>query len=270
MTFHYPVDYHIHSQFTLDCDLPLEAVYQRAYHLGLKEIGLADFFSLHLDDPNFGYLDLDNYLERLESFSQTLASVTLRKGVEVDFQPRYQKRIAKALEDRPFDFVVGAVHYVDSLRCNTQEFYRGRNWSEVYRDYFANVKAAIESDLFDVIGHIDYPKWYGVTVHGPFQMDYYLEELESIFTAMAERNMVLEINTSGYNVAPREPFPDFSMVKKFIDCGGKHVTLGSDAKTYLDVGYGWQQALEGLSRIGITEIATIENRTVIPRSFKGD
>ena len=60
---------------------------------------------------------------------------------------------------------------------------------------------------------------------------------------MIENDVALELNTSGLRKGGRlMPTPE--LVKLYIDCGGKHFTLGSDAHTARDVGKNLADAAE--------------------------
>ena len=90
----------------------------------------------------------------------------LRVGIEVDFVPGAEDRIAALLGARDFDYVVGSVHFVGD-RCGRPRPLRrledrgARSRSRLGALLRAGRRASATSGLFDVIAHPDLVKVWG-------------------------------------------------------------------------------------------------------------
>src|ERR1700704_4205310 len=88
----------------------------------------------------------------------------LRLGIEADFVPGGEDRMAGLLEERDFDYVIGSVHF---LREGAVDMDAYSVWDtasspdEVWRRYFQTIGEAARSGLFDVIAHPDLVKYWG-------------------------------------------------------------------------------------------------------------
>ena len=60
------------------------------------------------------------------------------------------------------------------------------------------------------------------------------EKILMIFSELAKKDKGLEINTSGLRQKYGKTFPDFECVRLFRECGGKIISIGSDAHKTAD------------------------------------
>jgi histidinol-phosphatase (PHP family) len=138
--------------------------------------------------------------------------------------------------------------------------YYGSSEREAYEPYFEAVLGAVQTGLFDVLGHLDIVKRYGVRHHGPFSYDRYAEPIDAILRACVENGTGLEINTSGLRGLPKEPFPALPVVRRYRELGGEIVTVGSDAHRVDDLGQGIDAAVDLARAAGFDAIAFFEDR----------
>jgi histidinol-phosphatase (PHP family) len=91
------------------------------------------------------------------------------------------------------------------------------------RRYLAEVVTMIEqSDVFQVLAHVDFPRRYWPGGTGRFVEKDYEEEYRAVFRALAGSGRALEINTSS-------PLASADQVRWFHEEGGEAVSFGSDA-----------------------------------------
>ena len=111
-------------------------------------------------------------------------------------------------------------------------------------------------DCYDVLGHIIYPLRYMNRRDGNHvALERYLPQLRRIFTTVAARGRGIEVNT-----CRGETVEDWrEVLTLYRDCGGKIVTLGSDAHAPADVGRGIPQAAALLKELGF-DLAVYEKR----------
>jgi histidinol-phosphatase (PHP family) len=195
----------------------------------------------------------------------------LRLGIEADFVPGGEDRMASLLQARDFDYVVGSVHFLRDKAIDMDDYSvwdRGHSPEEIWRRYFQTLGEAARSGLFDILAHPDLVKVWSPThpVHperprperprpeGDLRR-YYELALEGI----AESGIAVEVSTAGLRKPTRELYPAEAFLAMCVDAGAP-VTLSSDAHRPEDVGADYDRALELLERVGVDELCVFERR----------
>jgi len=89
--------------------------------------------------------------------------LAVRFGVEISYEARREAEIRDHLARHPYDYAIGSVHvmsYSPYTGRRVAGWVAGKSFEEIVAPYFGEVRAAIESELFDVVGHLDYVKKY--------------------------------------------------------------------------------------------------------------
>jgi len=228
--------------------------------LGLSYLCLTEHKDFDPQDLCFGHFHYEKYSRDVAACQQRFnPRLKLLKGVEVDYQRRYERQIRAFLAATEFDFVLGAVHYIDGLSI-FDDLLERYDADTAYRRYFAAVREAVASGFFDAIGHLDVIKRYGVCRYGPFDPHRYAEEIDAVLRALVETGTGLEINTSGLRQPPAETFPGLEVLRRYRELGGEIITLGSDAHHLPHLGYGIEEALEMARAAGFKAITVFEER----------
>jgi histidinol-phosphatase (PHP family) len=264
-------DYHLHLRPD-DPDTPAERYFTAhnaeryraaADAAGIGELGAAEHIhrfteALEIWRHPFWLEEAD---DDLDEYCEFLAGVGLRVGIEADYIAGAEERIAAVLEPRPFDYVVGSVHFigdasVDQERWDVWELESG-DPDRVWERYFERLAQAARSGLFDVIAHPDLVKVWGAARPGPKRdrRHYY----EAAVEAMAEGGVAVEISTAGLRKPVGEIYPAPELATMLADAGVPFA-LSSDAHAPEEVGYAYDQAVAMLERIGVREIAAFRGR----------
>jgi histidinol-phosphatase (PHP family) len=201
-------------------------------------------------------------------------SLAIRIALEVTYQASREEEIERFLRDKELDYVIGSVHLVEdgqewamvSEEGRCKRYFARRSMREAYRPYFAEVRRAVESGLFDFIGHLDLVKRYGVRYYGPFDLSLFATEVREILKLAVERGVGLEINTSGLRQAPHETYPGLEVLRWYRKLGGRILTVGSDAHSVEDLGKGITEALNLAREAGFETITLFEKRE--PRQLR--
>ncbi|HHV63456.1 MAG TPA: histidinol-phosphatase [Firmicutes bacterium] len=261
------VDYHVHSQFSPDGRSTIDEYCERAVALGLSEICFTDHFDFEPRGGHwYGFLDYERYTEAISrAEARWRGTLAVRKGVELDFQSHYGNQVRDFLAGKEFDFVLGSIHWVDSLSVDS-ELYDGRSMEEAYGRYFEEAYGAAKTGLYDVIAHLDYIKRYASQVYGEFDFSQFHDQIEAILKVMVENGTGLEINTSGLRGELGETLPGPGIVRLYRELGGELVTVGSDAHCAEHLGSGITEALALLRAVGFDYVAVFHERK--PRLLK--
>jgi histidinol-phosphatase (PHP family) len=204
----------------------------------------------------YAHDDLDEYCAFVRE------QTDLRLGIEADFVPGAEDRMANLLEARDFDYVVGSVHFmrdgaVDMDDYSVWDSNRARSAEEVWTRYFQAIAEAARSGLFDIAAHPDLVKIWGDarrTPEGDLRR-YYEPAVEGI----AEAGIAVEVSTAGLRKPVGELYPARAFLEMCVDAGIP-VALSSDAHRPEDVGAGYERALEELDAVGVRELCVFEGR----------
>jgi histidinol-phosphatase (PHP family) len=255
------LDYHVHTALCGHAVGEMSEYVRMAARKGLEEMGFNDHApTFHVQDPELamGFDQLPDYVNRVRELQKKHTRPRIRLGVEADFVPGYEEDLRSLLEQYDFDYVYGSVHIIADWRFDDTrlypDHYRGREPAESSRDYFALVRQAAESGLFDVLGHLDLIKKFA---HWPLETGDGI--LERTVAAIAEAGVCVEVNTSGLRKPCREIYPSqaiLALCRRY----DVPVTLGSDAHHPREVGMDLDRAVETLKSVGYDQIAAFEGR----------
>ena len=181
---------------------------------------------------------IDQYVEAVLAAKDRGLPVLL--GLEVDFIPGTEEAVAELLAPYPWDFLLGAVHWVggwaiDTSQCS-EEFER-RGVPKAWEQYFRLVVEMIQSGIADVLAHVDLCKKYG---HRPARepFDLYHRVVESA----ADRGMAVEVSSQGLRNPAREVYPSPAFLQMFRQAGIS-ITLASDGHHAEEVGWGRREVV---------------------------
>ncbi len=263
-------DYHVHlrqddleataeSHFT---PANIELYEAAAAKAGISELGFAEHMyrfteSLTVwDHPFWREWAIDD----LDQYCDVVAASPARLGIEADFVLGAEDRVANLLDRRPFDFVVGSIHFIGDRSLDTEEYSIWDERSdpdEIWRRYFETLAIAARSGLFDVLAHPDLIKVWGRarTLPSKDLRFYYEPAVEAI----AESGVAVEVSTAGLRKATGEIYPSPGFMEMCVDAGAAFA-LSSDAHEPDQLGFRYPQALEFLEDHGVGEIAVFEGR----------
>lgn len=255
-------DFHIHSWVSFDGHDSGEAMARAALDAGLKEICFTD----HLDyDPlgKMGILAFDTETYNAEYDRLEFPGLTIRRGCEFGMTPDNAAQLQQDLLRRPFDFVLGSIHFVDDLDVYFEEYWAGKTVFQAERRYLeATLETLQVHDRFDVLAHLTYiAKTHCHPCPQPVAYHAHREIIDEILKCLAANGKGLEINTSGVDRCG-DYLPTWDMVLRFQELGGEIVTVGSDAHRCNRVGQYSREACQMLKDI-FGYVCTFQNRQPI-------
>jgi histidinol-phosphatase (PHP family) len=208
----------------------------------------------------YAHDDLDEYCEFVRE------QTDLRLGIEADFVPGGEDRMANLLQAREFDYVIGSVHFLREGAVDMDDYSvwdSGHSPEQIWRRYFQTIGEAARSGLFDVVAHPDLVKYWGPpgsthsgrrTPEGDLRR-YYEPAVEGI----AESGIAVELSTAGLRKPAGELYPARAFLELCLQANVP-VALSSDAHRPEDVGADYARALELLEQLGVDELCVFERR----------
>jgi len=203
----------------------------------------------------------ENAVDDLEAYCDFVTGETdLRLGVEADFVPGREDRTASLLEAYPFDYVVGSVHFLSDGAVDHPDYdvwERSSSAEAVWRGYFETLGEAARSGLFDILAHPDLVKVWGAGRPRPEgdPRRYY----ELAMDGIVESQLAIEVSTAGLRKPAAEIYPAPAFLQMCLEAGCA-VALSSDAHRPGQIGDRYEQALELLDGLGVTQLSVFEAR----------
>jgi histidinol-phosphatase (PHP family) len=217
-------DYHVHTEFSVDCTVPMADSCRAAIAAGVTEIAFTDHVDHQPSDMGYGYYRAEDYFRSLEKVRAEFGNrLTILAGAEIDFHTDTADAVEGFVGQygREYDFVIGSVHYHTGGAIIFPKEFVDRTLDDIFLPYFDQVQAAVSTGWFDTIGHLDIPKRYAPKTHRTYDPLRYRDRLREIFAVMIEKGIAFEINTSGLRQAPKTSMPGPAIVRWYADAGGK-------------------------------------------------
>lgn len=199
--------------------------------------------------------DVDAYCDAVLAAREE-AGLPVLLGVEMDWLAGRGAEIAAFLDRRPFDVVLGSVHFIDG-RAIDDPTADDRDWlpvDELWTRYLEELTAAAGSGLFDVMSHPDLPKVFGRRIPPALE-----RLLDDAVAAIADAGVAVECSSAGLRKPVAELYPAPGLLARFRRAGVP-VTLSSDAHSPEDVGRDFATAVAALRGAGYGTITRFRRR----------
>jgi histidinol-phosphatase (PHP family) len=193
---------------------------------------------------------LDAYAGQVREMAERVKGLDVVLGAEADWLPgreAHTESVRAQARDAGVEVLLGSVHFLGEWAFddpNELAEWDRREVDAVWNEYFAHWCDAARSGLFDVMAHPDLPKKFG---HRPsFDTADLFEEAAR---AAAEGGVGIEVSTAGLRRPVAEIYPAADLLAAF---GRARVpaTVGSDAHSASEVGYGVLQGYDALVAAG--------------------
>ena len=162
------IDYHVHTDNSLDCKIPMFEMCRRAVAMGVIEIAFTDHFNNHMLDMDVGMYRADRYFADVDACRRAFPGLRILAGVEVGEPHRFWDRVAPVLARFPYDVVLGSLHWIGNDSMFSVNYFRARPPEKAYGDYFREMAQMVRHGGFDILAHVDLPKRLGYEVYGDF------------------------------------------------------------------------------------------------------
>lgn len=261
-------DMHVHSHFSSDSQELPEYIIETAIKKGYSYVYFTDHhdtnFPIDPSHPEMDFqLDFENYIQTLLSLKEQYAKqIEVRLGVEQGICPEIANQIEPISNRYPFDFIIGSSHLtkLDNGDPYYPSYYEGKTNIEAYREYFASsAQNVLLTDGFDVYGHLDYAVRYCPDPNFVYNFNDYRDIFEVLLKRLIERGKGIEINTAGITKIGY-PHPHIEALKLYKQLGGEIITIGSDAHTKENIGFGFELAEELLKETGFSYYSVFKQR----------
>jgi len=202
-----------------------------------------------------------NATDDIDEYCAFVRETDLKLGIEADLVPGREEQMAALLDAREWDYVVGSVHFLSDdavdMRDSEWDIWESHDPDEVWTRYFEALGDAAASGLFDILAHPDLVKVWGRAA--PLPEGALRRYYELALPGIEQADLAIEVSTAGLRKPVGEIYPAPEFLRMCLDLG-KPVVLSSDAHVPGDLGHGYEEAVDLLRGLGVTEIAVFDNR----------
>ena len=256
------IDTHVHSDNSPDGNHSCTFLCEQAVEKGLRAIAITDHCETdtYLKD-HYDRSTMQSYLEILKAKVSFTGELIVLRGIELG-QAVYDIPLAeKILAKQEYDIVIGSIH---NLR-GREDFYFMKQFTE--EEAYAQTKEYLQELLlltqwgkFDTLAHLTYPLRYFYARSGiQIDMTRFQKQTDELLALLAEKERALEINTAGLRQPIGKLSPDFPLIRRFRELGGKYITFGSDAHYAEHLAAGFAEAHEAAVQAGFDECVFFQN-----------
>lgn len=185
--------------------------------------------------------------------------VQLLRGVEVGQPHVFLKEAKQIINAADYDVIIGSMHDVSGGR--DIYFMDIDDIDAFFEEYFAEMLQMIDTRVFDILGHIDYPVR---VLQKQLDGNSSLKRWESLITpclkALIDNGIALEFSTvlsrCWAGVFGVEPW----LLERYKSLGGEMITLGSDGHVPNLTCFGIEKASRVLKECGFDKTTVFVNR----------
>ena len=241
-------DWHVHNFVSHDALGDVEDFVIQAIGRNIKRI----CFVNHPERPVGGIFDYDlkSLISKLEKEKKQIeycmekynGEIEIYQGIELENRSSLISKNRDLISAYKFDIVFGSCHLIDDISVSSKrnlDFFENHDKDYVYKRYFENLLEMFNQFDFNVLAHLDIVKRYGVKFYGKFEWNDYIDYIDEVLSIMAEKNIGIEINTSGIFQDPGETYPAETLVSYALDKGVPFAVTGSDSHSPKNIGKGF-------------------------------
>ncbi len=256
-------DFHMHTPLCGHATGEPAEYVRHGIKAGLKEMGFSDHAPLvsHRDPKiTMDFDQLPLYLKMIEDVQKQFSrEITVKIALEADFIPGFEDKTRAIIEDYPYDYIIGSVHFIRTWGFDDpaqRTGWNSKDVNQVYHDYYELLRQSAKSGMFDIIGHCDLVKKFG---HRATESMF--DEVKATAKVFKETGVAIEINTAGLRKPVKEMYPSLDCLKIYREAGIP-LTFGSDAHAPEEVAKDFDKALALAQAAGFKEYLTFKQRKI--------
>ena len=268
-------DYHTHTRFSFDGDPAAthDAMCRRALEIGLDHIAFTDHFDVNAEVEglyDFPYDADAAFASMMEVKEKYKGRLHVLCGIELGNATQYPEAARAVLDAHPYEFVIGSLHNLNRVPDFCVMNFGHMSDGLIRQLFDRSLDETLEMVQFPgitTLGHLTYMHRY-VTLAGK-KLDFkpYFDKIEAVFRALMARDVAMEINVSTLWKGLGISLPTMELLKLYKDCGGKLVTIGSDAHAPENLGKAIRKGYAILQTVGFNEVLTVQDGQKVLRSI---
>jgi histidinol-phosphatase (PHP family) len=229
-------DYHMHSTFSPDAKNTLDEMCQHAIQIGFTEIAFTEHYEWHPDWQ--GNLAVEAYFEEIARVKEQYAQQGLKvyAGIELGNPHLNPEEASDLLQCYQFDVVLASLHWLRGTNIHLKKCFLGRNPTDVYAEYFLEIKRMSECCDFDILAHFDRLFWPGWMLGELPNLGRLETIIRTTLEVLAANHQILELNTKLLPLSPVWRDQLVTIIGWYKEAGGGAIIISSDSHHYSEIG----------------------------------
>ena len=262
---------HTHTKNSHDANAKIEDLCREAVKKSLIGFAVTDHCDIsYLDEPWVMQGISGSVKDALWAKEHYGDKLFIGMGIEIGETIFNPKAADKIIQRNSWDVVLSSVHLVSNMPWDVP--FSQIDFSKADSDlidkfltqYFDDMLNMLEVTDFDILCHLTVPLRYIVKKYKqPIEEEKYYTVISDILKEIINRDISLEINTSGFITGENYFMPDKTIVDIYKSLGGKRVSLGSDAHSADTLTEGLQQGADMLRKMGFYKATYYKERKPI-------
>jgi len=250
-------DHHVHTRYCNHASGDMEEYVLAALAKGLRSLTFLEHLERGLNYSPCIWLTpelLQKYFAEGEQVRKKYADrITVELGAEIGYNPEALDELLAVLEAYPFThrglschfFFDGKKHLnMLSRRTDHIQEMEALGTEPLLDAYFSNLIRGCRDIPCDKLCHLD----AALRHNAPVFTEHHHALIEELFAVMREKNIALEVNTSGYELR-QQPYPAFPFIRRARELGIPLI-IGSDAHHPEQVGRFFKRVAKELEQGG--------------------
>ncbi|WLE98571.1 MAG: histidinol-phosphatase [Candidatus Electrothrix communis] len=246
-------DHHVHTRFCNHAVEEMEEYVTAAIDKGLRSLTFLEHLECGLSyDPRIWLTPevFQQYFQEGERLQGKYADrITVRLGAEIGYNPAAVDELLAMLAAFPFahrglscHFYFDGNEHLNMLSRRTDHIKKiaAFGTEKILDTYFSNLIQGCQDIPCDKLCHLD----AALRHNAPVLTAHHHALIKELFAVMLEKNIALEVNTSGYELRPH-PYPAFALIQQARQLGIPLI-IGSDAHRPEQVGRFFERVAEEL------------------------
>ncbi len=242
---------------------PIE-ICEAAVEKGITDIAITDHFECNwrTEDELLQYDAHAAYEGIMCAKEKYKGKLNLTYGIEIGQANQYPEAAASLLASHPFEFVIGSIHrFLDMPDFKYLDFKalaEDERIGEFFERYIDDLSDAVDVlPKLDTVAHLTYAGRYCALAGVRYDFTKHFSKTEALYKKIISRDIALEINLSTVLNGLGFTMPDREFLSLYRDCGGRLITVGTDAHFLKNVGEYIEPAFALLRDVGLRDILTV-------------
>ncbi len=254
------VDLHNHTTLCNHAEGSVDEYINKAIEVGIDIYGFADHAPMNYDPKYRMTLEekkiYDNWI--IEAKQKYKSQIKILHAYEVDYLDGF---ILDEVINSDIDYLIGSVHFLknkdDMWGFDNPEFigvYKSKDIDTIWSEYFDAIKAMANTNLFDIVGHLDLIKVFKFLPKKDIRL-----LASDALKAIKKANLTLEINAAGLRKPIKETYPSKILLEEAYSLDIP-ITFSSDAHSVEQIGFKYDECVALAKEIGYTKCMTFDKR----------
>jgi histidinol-phosphatase (PHP family) len=232
-------DSHIHTKFSTDSIMNIEEAITQAAERNLGLI-ITDHMDTNYPGKAKFNFDTGNFFREYSNYRDE----KLLLGVELGMTLEFNEENKALVQNNPFDYVIGSIHFLGNDDIFFAETYEGKSKSQIIQEYFTTMREnLLKHSYIDSLGHIDYIARYAAYDDKEIYYHEYCELIDEVLKAVIKNDIALELNSR--RLKDSNAVENLKKIyQRYNELGGKMVTIGSDAHNKESIGANFATAFQ--------------------------